>query len=95
MNHSSIAVVSKRAWDSRTIDTVLHTDICYDDKDSGWRIFALDEDDHLLNQYESFLLIPMEDVLQRFPAFAQIAETTENAEFAYHTTSGSFVRIDC
>lgn len=89
-----MAVITKRAYHAKKIGTLQYTNERYDDKDSGWRLFFGDEDDHVLDRMECFQLIPLEEALSILPAMQEILCKTECTYYHYKEETGSFCESD-
>ena len=72
--NQNMAVITKRAYNARCIRTVQFTNERYDNKDSGWRFFYGDEDDHVLERMECFRLISLEEILSLMPQLRNILD---------------------
>lgn len=69
---SKMAVITKRAYNARQIRTIQYTNERFDDKDSGWRLFYGDEDDHVLDRMECFRLISLEEAVSILPELENV-----------------------
>lgn len=90
-----MAVITKQAYNAGKIGTIQYTDECYDNKDSGWRFFYGDEDDHILDRMECFRLIPLEEAVKLLPELEEILGRTECTYYHFDAESGAFTESDC
>ncbi len=88
--NQNMAVITKRAYNAGKIRTMQFTEERYDDKDSGWRFFLGDEDDHVLDRMECFRLISLEEVLTMMPQIKEILDRTECTYYHYNEADGTF-----
>lgn len=89
-----MAVITKRAYHAKKIGTVQYTNEQYDDKDSGWRLFFGDEDDHVLDRMECFQLITLEEALSILPGLKDILDKTACTYYHYNSIEDSFTESD-
>ncbi len=88
-----IAVITKRAYNAKTIGTVQFTADKADNMDSGWRLFKGDEDDHVLDRMECFRLITLEEAMTILPSLADIIDNTD-CTYYHVNENGSFTASD-
>ncbi len=81
-----MAVITKRAYNAQHIGTIQLADDCFDDKDSGWRLFYGDEDDHVLDRMECFRIIALEEAVKICPELENIIYS-DGAEHSYYHLS--------
>ncbi len=91
---NQMAVITKRAYNAGKIGTIQYTNERYDDKDSGWRLFLGDEDDHVLDRMECFKLIPLDEAMQILPSLHTILGRTVCTYYHYNAANGSFDESD-
>lgn len=90
----NMAVITKRAYNARKIGTVQFTNERFDDKDSGWRLFCGDEDDHVLDRMECFRLITLEEAVSILPSLEDILDRTE-CTYYHADADGTLTESDC
>ncbi len=90
-----MAVITKRAYNALCIGTIQLSEKCFDNKDSGWRLFYGDEDDNVLDRIECFRLITLEEAVNICPKLENIVYG--DAEHAYYHLGedGSFHKVSC
>lgn len=93
MDNKKIAVITKRAYNAKSIGTVQYTSDRVDDMDSGWRLFKGDEDDHVLERMECFRLITLEEAMTILPEFSKIINKTD-CTYYHADESGVFTKSD-
>lgn len=86
---NKIAVITKRAYNARQIKTIQYTAERFDDKDSGWRLFYGDEDDHVLDRMECFRLITLEEAVSIQPELENIFHNDAECTY-YHLGEDGF-----
>lgn len=89
----NMAVITKRAYNARRIGTIQFTNERFDDKDSGWRLFYGDEDDHVLDRMECFRLITLEEAVSILPSLEDILDRTE-CTYYHAEADGSLTESD-
>lgn len=82
-----MAVITKRAYNAHNIGTIQLSGDCFDDKDSGWRLFYGDEDDHVLDRMECFRIITLKEAVEICPELENIIYS-DDAEHTYYHLSG-------
>lgn len=85
-----IAVITKRAYNARHIGTIQFTSDRFDDKDSGWRLFYGDEDDHVLDRMECFRLITLEEAEEILPQLRDAFENLSECSYYHLGEDGCF-----
>lgn len=88
--NQNMAVITKRAYNAKCIRTVQFTNERYDNKDSGWRFFYGDEDDHVLERMECFRLISLEEILSLMPQLRNILDKEQCTYYHYQEEDGTF-----
>ncbi|MDD6270408.1 MAG: DUF2185 domain-containing protein [Oscillospiraceae bacterium] len=85
---NKMAVITKRAYNARHIGTIQYTNECFDDKDSGWRLFYGDEDDHVLDRMECFRIITLKEAMEILPELESLINNTKCTY--YHFSEDGF-----
>ncbi|MGN0631884.1 MAG: DUF2185 domain-containing protein [Ruminococcus sp.] len=87
---NKIAVITKRAYNARKIKTIQYTAERFDNKDSGWRLFYGDEDDHVLDRMECFRLITLEEAVSIQPELENIFHSVAECTYYHLGEDGCF-----
>lgn len=87
---NKMAVITKRAYNARHIGTIQLDEKYFDDKDSGWRLFYGDEDDHVLDRMECFRLISLEEAVSILPALESMIYSDAKCTYYHLGEDGSF-----
>ncbi len=89
----NMAVITKRAYNARHIGTLQFTEERFDNKDSGWRLFYGDEDDHVLDRMECFRLISLDEAVSILPTMKSILDQ-KNYTYYHAAENGTFTESD-
>lgn len=87
---NKMAVITKHAYNAGKIETLQLTAERFDDKDSGWRLFKGDEDDHVLDRMECFRLITLEDAVNIQPLLKNVFDSKTECTYYHLGKDGSF-----
>lgn len=87
---NKMTVITKRAYNARHIETIQLSAERFDDKDSGWRLFYGDEDDHVLDRMECFRIITLEEAISILPELENIIYSNIKSTYYHLGKDGHF-----
>jgi len=92
MDTTKKAIVSKRVFDSRRVG-FLYREAPRNNEDSGWIIFAGNEDDEFAGDSRNFHLVSLEDLLEVDESIEEILRSEVGAVFERPPGSRDFQRV--
>lgn len=91
---NKMAIITKRAYNAKHIGTAQFSVDCYDDKDSGLRLFYGDEDDHVLDRMECFRIVTLDEAVDILPELKNIIYNNDKHTYYHFNDDGSFYEND-
>jgi hypothetical protein len=86
-------LVSRRLFEDGCIVGLMYRDRPFSPEDSGWRLFAGDEDGEFVADPRNTAMLPLDEVATRYPEAARHLDAAQGAAFEADA-SGRLIRAE-